>query len=252
MSEQFKFRLYCCTESNYVDFWSYDDPPTTCPNSYKHTIDKTKMYKLDERYVGRKNVVYIQEEDTATQGRYRFECIKYHIDSNASQYHDYVFPYPINMLEVKIRSAETHRGDIMNCQVIPAPPIGYLTAPVAAGSSNFVVNNTVLSYMNIGFHMSLMSGSNLLEDLEEVLVKNDSNNTVTTQFAVSNSYPPGTHVHMHISFIKNLEFTEPDWYTIGDRKIGASYLPAKTTLRMTYSNQNLQDKDVILYTQYLY
>lgn len=252
MSEQFKFRLYCCTESNYVDFWSYDDPPATCPNSYKHTIDKTKMYKLDERYVGRKNTVYInQEEEYTTQGRYKYECIKYNIGSNADQTIDYVFEYPINMLEVKIRTSELHRGDVVNCTVVPTPPIGYLTAPVSAGSSNFVVNNTVISYIKKGYHISLMSGSNL-EDLDEIVIKNDSNNTLITKIATSNSYPPGTHVHMHIGFIKNLEFTEPDWYVIGDRKFSASYLPANTTLRMNYSNSNETPKELILHTQYLY
>ena len=250
MSEQYKYRLYCCSESNFIDFWTYDNPPKTCPNSYKHTIDSNQIYKLDERYVGRKNVVYIQEEHTSTQGNYRYECIKYNVNSNASSTYDYKFPYPINVLEVKIRSSEIHRDDILNCQVIPDPPIGYLLSNVSVGSSNFVVNNTVLSYMNIGYHMSLVGSNN--ENLEEVVIKNDSNNTITTKFAVSNNYPQGTTVKLHINIIKNLQITEPDWYTIGDRKISASYLPGHTTLRMTYSNANLTNKDLILHAQYLY
>jgi len=253
MSEQFKFRMYCVTESNFVDFWSYDDPPTACPNSYKHEIDKTKLYKLDERYVGRKNVVYIKEEETPTQGNYRYECIKYNVSSNADQILDYRFPYPINMLEVKIKSNEHHRGDVLNCTVVPDMPVGYLLSNANIGDSNLYVSNTVLSYMKIGYHTGLINRTNgHNEDLDEVLVKNDANNMISTQYCLSNAYPAGSYVKMHVNIIKNLEFQDPEWYIIGDRKIGASYLPGKTTLRMYYSNSNLQEKELLLYTQYLY
>ena len=251
MSEQFKYRMYCVTESNFVDFWSYDDPPTGCPNSYNHTIDKTKIYKLDERYVGRKNVVYIQEEDTPTQGNYRYECIKYNVSSNANQVLDFQFPYPVNMLEVKIKSSEAHRGDVLNCTVVPSMPIGYITSNANIGDSNLFVSNTVLSYMKIGYHMNLIN-SNQVENLDEVLIKNDASNMITTQHALSNAYPMGSYVKMHVNLIKNLEFQDPEWYVVGDRKIGASYLPGKTTLRIYYSNSNLQEKELLLYTQYLY
>lgn len=253
MSEQFKYRVFCTTEQKYVDFWSYDEAPTTCPNNYKHTIDSNQIYKLDERYVGRKNVVYIQEEETATQGNYRFECVNYNIGSNAEEVHDFQFPYPVNMLEVKIRSKEDHRGDVVNCQVVPSVPIGYITSNLSVGSSNVYVSNTVLQYMKVGYHMALQRpGSSNMEDLEEALVKVDENNMITTQNASTSNYPPGTYVRMHVGIIKNLLLDEPDWYTIGDRKIGASYLPGKTTLRMIYSNNNQQPKQVTLYLQYLY
>jgi hypothetical protein len=249
MTEQYQYRVYCCTESNFVDAWLHD-LPVTCPNNYKHIIDSTKIYKLDERFVGRRNTVYIQEEDTATQGNYHYECIPFNLNSNLNQSSLFNFKYPVNILSVKIRTSEIHRGDIINFQMVLKPPIGHLTSNVNIGDSNIYIDNNVLSTIKVGYHVTL--SNNTIEDLNEVIIKNISSNLLTTSFASSNNYPIGTDVHLHVNSIKNLVITEPDWYVIGNRKMGTSYLPYGVALQMNYTNSNLQPKDVYLHTEYLY
>jgi hypothetical protein len=252
MTEQYQYRVYCCTESNFIDSWLYD-APITCPNNYKHTIDSNQIYKFDQRYVGRTNAVMIKQEETQTQGLYRYECINYNITSNPDQIHDTKFNYPVNLLSAKIITSETHRGDIINYDVIPPPPIGLLTSNVNIGDSNFNVDNTVLSIMKKGYHMVLLSSNNhFIEDLGEVIDKNIPLNILTTQFASSNNYPAGVGVHMDVNSIKNLTISEPNWYSIVDSRFTGAYLPNGVTLRLRYQNSNLQPKSFSLHTQYLY
>lgn len=246
MTQQYEYRVFCCTENTFVDSWLYQ-APVTCPNNYKHKIDSNQIYLLDQRYIGQKNVVSIQNEDTPTQGNYRYECITYEIGSNSVQSFDKIFPYPINLLSVKFRTSELHRGDIIKYDAIPPPPIGLLTSNVSIGDSNFYVDNTTLSILNTGYHMLLTN-----DDLGEVFIKNTSSNLICTQYGSSNTYSIGDVIHMDVNMVKNIKFTEPDWYSVGSSKVTGNYLPQNVTLRFIYTNSNLQPKEVVSHLEYLY
>jgi len=42
MTDVFKYRIYCITESQYVYSWA-EEEPTTCPNNTEHTIDANSI-----------------------------------------------------------------------------------------------------------------------------------------------------------------------------------------------------------------
>jgi hypothetical protein len=150
-------------------------------------------------------------------------------------------------------SAEIHRGDKVDVTLITKDSIaGKIESNVNIGDSNIFVTPSVLNYMKLGFQFILDSG-NVSENLGETLLKNTSSNFCTTQFAASNIFSIPTYVKTQVKIIEDLFITEPRLYCIGSKKITASYLPANTIIRMTYSNSSPTiTKDIVVSLDYMY
>lgn len=252
MSET-NYTVFCNEEQVTISTWS-DYIPVCCPNNYRHTIDITKTIKGDTRYINIP-IVKIQEEDIPTNGNYRFESFKYAITSCNLSY-DISFKYPISILGVSTITNETHRGDMLNVIAFPSNNIiGAITSPISIGDSNINVSDSVLTYMNKGFMFSLNS-NNIIENLGEVIDIDIANKQIITEYCASNNYSPltPTYIGLKLKLIKNMHITEPNFYEIGGRKIGAKHLEANTIIKMMYSNSSLSNlnKELIMNMEYLY
>lgn len=253
MSEETNYNIFCIDEQLTLNVWSVARP-ICCPNNYRHSIDPLQTVKLSKRYTD-VQIVKIQEENNPTNGNFRYESFKYHLNSNGETVSDICFPYPISILGVSTVTTEIQRGDKLNVSFIPAMnTIGTLTQPLHIGESNMYVTPSVINYMNPG-HVCIINNiaSNTSNNLGEVSYVNISSNMIITQYAASNDFNALTPVQIHVKAIKNMEFTEPMKYAVGERKIGASYIPAKTKIRMTYSNASSNlEKDMVMSMEYLY
>lgn len=252
MSEVTKYKVFCNDENDYIETWS-TKVPTSCPNNYRHTLDLTKTVKLEVKIEGGVQLVKMLEENIPTNGNYRYETFKFSIPSNTSSNCDITFPYPVNVLGVSTVTGETNRGDVINALIIPKEPsLGSLLSNLNIGDSNLSGCTSTINYMNPGYILTLSDGNNT-ECLGEVLKVNPYTNTLTTQYAASNAYSSNATVQRNIYYVKNLHITEPREYSVGSKKIGASYVPEGYTIRTVYKNNSQTDaKDVVIHFEYLY
>ena len=246
MASETQYKVFCAEENKSYTAW-YSSMPICCPNNYRHAIDPSKTIKISTRPTT-VNLVRIQEENTLTNGNYRYESFELNCASNSDTVKNIKFPYPINILTTIATTNEEHKGDCLNVSVIPHNPIvGVTVSNLNPGESNIFVSNTVLNYLSPGFHCIIGN-----ENMGEVQTINVENNMITTEYAASNLYNYQTYVKMNANIIKNLKFTNPMTHNIGGGKIGASYLPANAILKATYTNTSSNVKDFVVHFEYLY
>lgn len=246
MASETQYKVFCTEENKFYTAW-YSRMPICCPNNYRHAIDPSKTTKITTRPTT-VNLVRIQEESTLTNGNYRYESFDFTCAPNSDTTKLITFPYPINILTTVATTTDEHKGDYLNVTVIPQNPIvGVTVSNLNPGESNIFVSTTVLNYLSPGFHCIIGS-----ENMGEVYKVNVDSNMITTQYAVSNVYTYPSYVKMNAVITKNLKFTIPMTHNVGGGKIGASYLPANTTLKAVYTNTSSNEKDFVVHLEYLY
>jgi hypothetical protein len=246
MASETQYKVFCTEESIYYTAW-YSTMPVCCPNNYRHAIDPAKTIKINTRPTI-VSLVRIQEESSLTNGNFRYESFKFDCIPNSNTVKDIKFPYPVNVLTTVATTLDIHKGDYLNVSVIPSNPIvGITVSNLTPGESNIYVSTTVLNYLSPGFQCIIGS-----ENMGEVLKVNIDSNMITTQYAISNVYVYPSYVKMNAIITKNLDFITPMTHNVGAGKIGASYLPANTTLRAIYTNNSSNQKDFVVHLEYLY
>lgn len=246
MASETQYKVYCNDECTYHTAW-YPAMPMTCPVSYRHSIDPAKTIKITSRPVD-VTLVRIQEENTLTNGNFRYESFTFACPSNCVTSNNIVFPYAINILSTQTTTTSDNTDDILDVIVVPKNPIlGITISNISPGESNIFVSNTVLNYMNHGFQCIIGT-----DNMGEVHAVNIDSNMITTQYASSNTYTTPTYVKTNIPIVKNLKFKAPTTYNVGGGKIGASYLPAGTTMKALYTNNSSNNKEFTVNIEYLY
>jgi hypothetical protein len=246
MATETQYKVYCTEENKYYTSW-FQSTPVCCPINYRHAIDKSKTVKISSRPLD-VALVRIQEEATLTNGNYRYESFCFECAGNSNTTHDIKFPYPINILSTQTSTSDENKGDQLNVIVVPANPIvGVTISNISPGNSNIYVSTTVLNYLNPGYHCIIGT-----ENMGEVQKINVDSNYIVTQYACSNTYLTPAYVKTNIPIVKNLKFSHPMTYNVGSGKVGASYVPAGTTLRAMYSNASSNMKEFVVNLEYLY
>lgn len=251
MSEETYYQVWCEDEQKYFGVWS-SKSPSECPNNFRHTINQSITIPGAKR-LNDVPIVKILEENIPTNGCFRHESFKFHIGSNGIYDNDIIFPYNISILGVGAHTTAEHTGDKVNVTSIPVNNIiGSTTSNLNIGESNIKVTPSVLTYIHTGSHC-MLSNSTSQYNMGEVISINPETKTIITEYASSNIYTANTNVCFSEKMIKNLYFTVPHNYNIGQKKLGASHIPAKTSLRISYSNSSSnQEKDFIVNIEYLY
>lgn len=247
MSVVYQYRVRCVTEN--VDKYVWDEEePTVCPTNAEHTIGAIAIVnKVDS------NVVAVREETTPTGGHFQTVTRKITADGNATTHFNYTWPMPITVFMVGFTSEETHRGDVIDMSVAPNTTIGIITADATVGTSTFTVSNTVLQYTNIGFYLTITDGVNN-DDLGRVIAIDKNTSTVTVETASTHSFlvTSPSYIIQNIYMMKDYEIGAPHRYEIGESKIGGSYVPAGTVVRVSYTNNGLAQKNIVTRLEYLY
>ena len=245
------YKIFCNTDNKYEYIWS-EEEPTICPVNNSHSVDLNSISIVHE--VGT-NIVTIKEENIPTGGNYMCECFQILAATgpNVNTSEDYTWPFPINVLEIKIAPREENAGDDVSLCVAPQTIVGAITAPASSSATEIYVTQTVIDNMMVGYHCHLFDGVNQ-DDCGRIVSIDKINNKITVETPTVNSFSPlsPTYVQMTVHVINSYVFGPPQVYAVGDGKIGGSYVPANTTVRVTYRNKTAQPKTLSAQLDYLY
>jgi len=149
--------------------------------------------------------------------------------------HEFFFSYPIVLLSVLIPTAGLNNGDKANFSVGPLT-LGQITADVVAGEDVIAVEESVPGNCGVGDFLSLDDGSNSEEHI--CIEKNLEALTVKLAQGVENGYLVSgpTYVKLTKKMGIDIELCSGVKYDFGKSKIGGSFIPANTVVRVAYTN----------------
>lgn len=248
----YKYRVYCITEADYIETWAMTEP-TVCPNVNTDTIDQTSWTIVDKVS---EEVVQVKEEDTPTGGHFIAECLDFDVPASAGD-HNFDLSWPINIaiLSTSVAATDGNVGDKIEVMGSPDTVIGGITADVNVGDTTINVQPTIFAYAKVGYNVSLLNASNgQISQLGRILSMDPVAGTVIMETASDKAHSAAAPTYFRITVcrIHNFRFAISGLYTIGVAKIGASYLPANTPVRVIYNNVDGLAKKLAFYVEYLY
>ena len=178
---------------------------------------------------------------------------------------NFSWPHPVSLLDARVIIDAGHAGDTVDFCVAPDTIIGIIVADVAAGDKNFRVSQTVLDNTFIGAELKLLDGTNT-NSVGRVLefgyndgygdpYGGDDLDRLRVETGTINSFTAATPTYVQQTVMMIREFMFPDHggvIEIGASKIGASYLPADTIIRIDYANNDGVAKKLNVICEYLY
>jgi hypothetical protein len=203
-----------------------------------------------------KPYIYIEEEDgdKKTNGYFRSQGFQVSVDPGETEIYDFSWKYDIASLVIKFNTNTNQKNDTINLYIAPNTTIGVITESVDTGVHVLKVNSTVMQYMKVGFICTITDGINT-QDLGEVY----NINTQTCELSVDNNtafaFNAGSYIRFTMNIIKDYIMADIETisHVIGDSKIGASYLPKNTIVRLKYTNSNATTATVFNWqVEYMY
>ena len=248
----YNYRYYCNTESTFLTTWAEDDIQR-CPNNVDHDYNPQSTTIIDE--LEQNNVKIIEESgDFTTGGHYQATSIVVNATANTTTSVDTVFPIPVGPLSLEWISKENQENDILNVIIAPDTITGAITSNVSSNSSCIFVNDTVMTYADIGYFYKLFDGVNQ-DNLGRCIAKHTGNNMLEFETSSVNSFSftSPTYIQQSIKVINNFTIGPAGRTTLGESKIGATYVPANTIIRTSYTNNSANtDKTFIAIIEHLY
>lgn len=176
-----------------------------------------------------------EEEKTGTQGHFQSRVIDLESQDSSIVIKDISFPYNVSLFSAEWIVADEHVGDRAEFQLGPDTIIGVITEDASIGTNTFKVSQTVIDNIKKGFHVKLND-----ENLERVIDYDTLNLTITTENSCTSLISSNSYVKMTIKIVPYWKFTASGFNSVGESKIGASFIPANTILRLVYYNENGQ------------
>lgn len=202
------------------------------------------QHSIESRALEANLVATIREENGDTGGRFLEHNIVIHADAEDDTVYDEAMFVNTSALMIRYTTGAEHQGDSLSVQVAPNTIVGALTADVAADETVLNVSATVVQNVFRGpCLLSISDGvnQNLLGRVKRVNVADLQVIVETpTQNAFAAASP--TFVSMTISVIENCTIGVPWQYTIGSSKIGGSFVPEDTVVRLIYHNRSPVDE----------
>lgn len=114
------------------------------------------------------------------------------------------------------------------------------------------VSTTVVANTSTGYYIKLSQGANL-NDMGRVISIDKNNKKIYVENDITTTFTMGTYILQTVYLTKSYTIGYADTYTFGLNKIGGAYIPANTTIKITYKNNSLIN-DNMLYgrVEYLY
>jgi len=247
-----QYRIFCITEMAFNTVWGAE-PPTTCPVDTAHTVNPDSVTIEDTIHTN--EVTIVVEENNKTNGHFGVRSWLIDIPAGttgAITYEDVTFQYPISMMLVSFKSSDNSMGDTFSAEVAPDTIIGVCTTTANLGTTQIAVNNTVLSYLKPGFHMSIDTGVTRC-DLGECINVDLNNFIVTSELPVSNiNFSAGSYIRQTVRMTDDYILQNSQHRTLGTGKPGSSYIPAGRKLQVKYTNNNGLAKKFHIDLEYLY
>lgn len=185
-----------------------------------------------------------------TQGHFQSTTIDLYISGvTGMTYTDVSFPYPISLFSSEWLVSESQIGDNAEFQLAPNTVCGALTQSHSFGDTLLHVSDTVFTQANImlGYYITING-----QDLGRVISKDSNNLTITVENPIATDLSPGTYVMFTVKVVPHWRFNAPGFCSVGESKIGASFIPANTTMRLVYYNNSGLAKWFAISIDYLY
>lgn len=245
------YQVFCETDQTWETVW-LEEPPTVCPTNVTHTIDTDTISILQ---VVSESIVSIKEELIPTGGFVQMSSRRMNITESANeQIFDFTMPININILSFSLRTTDDNNGDKMEIHVAPNTTIGAIIANVSIGDQTIYVSPTVLQNIKVGYFVKLTNNFVTRTELGRVLTINIATSSITVETASDAAYSAltPTYVQMSAHVMSEFEIGAPLDVKVGDDKIGSSFVPAGTVVRVCYLNRSGVAKSLVITTQYLY
>jgi hypothetical protein len=244
-----EWSIYCNTEQAFITgYTKTSDYPQDCFNDVSHSVSKIpSLVKVITN-----NNVQIQEESIDTGGHFRAVNYKMTCPVGVSA-HDYSYKHPVSALSITIPVVDSYKDDSVEVQVGPDAIIGNITSNISISDTVINVSSTVVEYIKTGFYVNFFTGA--LTEPEILVVSVDKiNNTITLASGVSQNFSAATptYVRMTIKLLVDFTFGHPSRLEIGKDKIGGSYIPTGTVIRVVYTNNGSVSKDFYTMIELLY
>lgn len=246
MSKVLKYRYRCNTENKNIFEWrdEADGAPTACKNDAGHTINTSSIAVVQTK---EDKKVVIQEENVETGGHFQSRQFKLTAAANSWTELDLSWEYPVSVLDAEFVTIEEMKDDEIEVIVAPNTVVGAITSNVAATETVIDVQQSVIDNIEIGYSVNLYDGTNE-DDLGYVIAIDKANLQITVSVEASQAFSAATptYVRMSPKMVRNYTIGHAGRYTVGQGKIGGSYIPAGTVIRVRYNNKHATD------TKYFY
>lgn len=248
----YKYTFVCSTESAEKNVWRTENEPipSKCPDDTSHTIDTVSM-RITE--VVKKDLVKIEEEIVPTGGHFKCRTLSIDLAPNETKEVDRVYPFNISAMAIEFNTDSDNFGDNIELIVRPNTTIGIITNNVNIGNNTISVDSNVIKYIKIGYKINLHNGTET-EDLGYVTGIDKDNLTITTEKQSTKEFLSATptYVRMNIYVIEDYIIGKAGRWEMGSSKIGGSFIPAGTIVRVIYYNNSGISKNFTSQLEYLY
>lgn len=235
MSVVYKYKIYCVTESTYVEGWG-TTPPTHCYNNNTHTVNANSIQLLETLD---QNTVSIKE-DKVDIGRnvyvksIEIEDVAFGDTGTA----EYIFPLVTSMYSFKFLFHEQNIGDTISIYANPDTTMGLITSNLSVGATVIGAPPALMMYGWPGFHVNVTDGVNN-DHLGIILSMDKVNNTITVQTPTEHSFSStNTVIKMTIRVCDEMKIGGTGYLPFGEDVIGGSALPPTTKARFIYKNNS--------------
>jgi hypothetical protein len=243
------WKIFCDTEDMYTyGYLDHLTPPTQCFNNHEHIISHHPI-PLHNIYNNNRRT---QEESGDTGGHFQSVCYKMVCPVGESS-HDYSFLFPVSALCIIIQTTADHTDDDLEVVIGPDTIIGNITSNVVSSDTVINVSSTVLAHIKVGFYVDLFDGTNT-DPLGRVTAIDASASTITVETAATQSFSAATptYIRMTVKCVSHFKFGFPGRYEVGKDKIGGSYVPTGTIIRVNYTNNGVASSDFYAMIEILY
>lgn len=195
------------------------------------------------------SIVKIKEHEGKTGGHFQSTMISFFI-SGDTEYHveDFSFPYEVSIFCGEWHETERHYGDVADFLISPDTLVGYITDNYDINNDIWNVDANSLNYLQKGYWIEIDD-----EELGRIISIDKSNFTIKTENKSKKNHHIGEYIKMTIKLAYNqIMIGNGGVSSIGRSKIGSEDIPANTTLRIIYYNNNKLDKYFGVRFDYLY
>lgn len=225
----------------------------TLTTEQENTIDTIislhKGEPLTQNYTEKIKIVE-EQVNNMTQGHFQSMTIDLFISGvTGTTYKDHSFPFPVSLFSSEWLVNESQIGDVAEFHVSPDTICGVLTQAYYSGETTLHVSDTVFEQANImlGYYVNINE-----QDLGRVIAKDKENLTITVENPLQEDINIGSYILLTIKIVPYWRFNASGFCSVGESKIGASFIPANTVLRMVYHNNSGKEKWFAISIDYLY
>lgn len=255
----YRYRIKCNTDNKfeYWNLYSTDHVPTTCPTNTAHSVDTTSVIKIKEIS---DQLLKIVEEENPTNGKWRAKGVWLHgtTGENIVTNQDFTWDHPVSVLNLQICPTGENTGDYVQLSVIPnlgfgEGVIGVLAATGVSGSTCIQVSQAIIDNVYTIDYITLKLGATGYT-VGPITAIDKENFLLYVQIALPITFPSGSTLIKLERFVlgqDDFSIGPPNLYTLGVTKIGASYIPKSSIIRVGYKNKTEQAKQMYAIIEYL-